>query len=182
MFNGVGVPTARGTGTSGYVQGNKALLKGHPGNRKRQRDHKRIKEPEKDVVLIEHEKARIIEVAVLEYEDDLRESHPEMTEQEIEQKVRQKRNSLESDLLPQPHSDDIIGHQILASEMTIKKGDMMTEATTMMTEVITKVTMRMRNVDDMIMNRNPPEEVTLKKGVTASTTFRQKIDTMICYQ
>lgn len=78
MYNGIGLLTARGSGTSGYVQTNKFNMRGGQqsaalsrpadlaepvGNANRQ--------PNKDI--LEHAKKREIELKLLELQDDLEE-------------------------------------------------------------------------------------------------------------
>lgn len=81
MYNGIGLPTVRGTGTSGYVQTNRAALR--PSVRARARAHPHTNRSSRPArlqnesgvrppsALAEHEARRRIEVAVAELEDDL---------------------------------------------------------------------------------------------------------------
>ena len=67
MYNGVGVPTPRGTGTSGYVQA--SLVSTKSAHIKQKKQMKKI--PKKSQTLIEHEKRREIELKCLELKNEL---------------------------------------------------------------------------------------------------------------
>jgi serine/arginine repetitive matrix protein 2 len=74
MYNGVGIVTPRGTGTSGYVQTNKFNLRRAPvpkfgeGEGKQHADRK----PNKDI--LEHNRRRQLEIKLLELSDQLEEA------------------------------------------------------------------------------------------------------------
>jgi hypothetical protein len=76
MSDNVGLPTPRGSGTSGYIQRNLAHMK--PRNnmapyppRDAERPHHRPRQPDKG--LLEHERKREVEVKVFELRDKLEE-------------------------------------------------------------------------------------------------------------
>ena len=75
MFPGIGLVSVRGTGTSGYIQGNKFDLKGPPKTQKGDlsreiRDHgSSQKGPNAD--FLEHQRKRDMEVKIEELRDQL---------------------------------------------------------------------------------------------------------------
>jgi len=90
MYNGIGLNTARGSGTNGYVQTNKAFLR--PQRDKvdykseealQAADQLLFKEPNKDILA--HERKRQVEVKCLEMEDLMQQQG--YSESEIQQKV-----------------------------------------------------------------------------------------------
>lgn len=69
MYNGIGLLTTRGTGTSGYVQQNRAAVR----RNRRQRPPVKRGRREQNAAILDHEKRRKVEVAVAELEEDLAE-------------------------------------------------------------------------------------------------------------
>lgn len=94
MYNGVGVRTARGTGTSGHVSRNAGAL------RPRRDDIRRLKELREqqtvprdvDPALIQHNALRQIEVELVQFRDQLEEDG--ISESEVESLVALKRAEL----------------------------------------------------------------------------------------
>lgn len=81
MYNGIGLKTARGSGTNGYVQRNLSFARPNTHNRNYTYDQpppKPARKPSADLIL--HRNKRQVEVACLEYEDELRESKRYATE------------------------------------------------------------------------------------------------------
>lgn len=103
MHNGIGLPTARGSGTSGYVQKNLSYLKQKRANT----NYKQILQQFKDNPapakkranneIIEHELKHKIEVELFDYTEQLKEKGIEAGE--IEKLVKEKRESLNKKLL-----------------------------------------------------------------------------------
>mmetsp|Transcript_8323 Transcript_8323/g.16941 ORF Transcript_8323/g.16941 Transcript_8323/m.16941 type:complete len:630 (-) Transcript_8323:5024-6913(-) len=100
MYNGIGVPTPRGTGSSGYVQRNLAALPsrlrdpgGARGGLGREGSVKRLLGRVKDPSLVEHERRRGIEVAVVELEEALEERGYSQEE------IRERADALRQNLL-----------------------------------------------------------------------------------
>lgn len=95
MYNGVGLPTPRGSGTSGHVQRNCASM--HKREKiKHSEEHKGDpinRQPNKEI--LEHTRKREIEVKCLELSDTLEEQG--YTEEEIENKVQAYRKILLDD-------------------------------------------------------------------------------------
>ncbi|OXU21104.1 hypothetical protein TSAR_012225 [Trichomalopsis sarcophagae] len=95
MYNGVGLPTPRGSGTSGHVQRNCAVL--HKREKtKHSEEHKADpinRQPNKEI--LEHTRKREIEVKCIELSDTLEEQG--YTEEEIENKVQSYRKILLED-------------------------------------------------------------------------------------
>jgi len=73
MYNGVGLLTARGSGTSGHVQTNAFNIRHRPWQDvdTREKKHERIKKP--DERILEHERKRAIELELVEMAEDLEE-------------------------------------------------------------------------------------------------------------
>ena len=97
MYNGIGLQTARGSGTNGYVQKNMSFV-----NHKPKVDYKSYDEmkpvvhrkPNKEI--LEHEAKRRVEVKLLEYRDKLEEMG--LKEPEIDEKVESHRTRLLQEL------------------------------------------------------------------------------------
>uniref|UniRef100_A0A915EX06 CWF21 domain-containing protein n=1 Tax=Echinococcus canadensis TaxID=519352 RepID=A0A915EX06_9CEST len=101
MYNGIGLPTPRGSGTNGYVQRNLAYLTTYKDkiNYKTDGDAKRVdalafKEPNKDILM--HEKKRQVEVRCFELQQTMEDQG--YTEGEIDEKVSALRKELISRL------------------------------------------------------------------------------------
>jgi serine/arginine repetitive matrix protein 2 len=93
MYNGVGLKTARGSGTSGYIQRNLSFAKPFASKRAGPGatdlgPPKAQRKPSLDLLLHQHK--RQIEVECLEYEEELRDSK-EYTEEVIKEKVNSHR-------------------------------------------------------------------------------------------
>ncbi|KAG9042345.1 RNA-splicing factor [Tulasnella sp. UAMH 9824] len=74
MFNGIGLTTPRGSGTNGYVQRNLSHLRPRDDSYNRTQDFSEIKGPrmrEPDQGILDHEKARQIELKVFELQVEL---------------------------------------------------------------------------------------------------------------
>jgi serine/arginine repetitive matrix protein 2 len=74
MYNGIGLLTARGSGTSGHVQTNKFNLRRAPVPRygEEAKDNKEVsRQPNKDI--LDHNRKRQVEVKLVEYIDELEE-------------------------------------------------------------------------------------------------------------
>ncbi|KAI5297017.1 hypothetical protein KEM56_005146, partial [Ascosphaera pollenicola] len=103
MSANVGLPTPRGSGTSGYVQRNLSYLRPRdprPDNYPGPEEGFKQRQPDKQI--LEHDRRRAVEVKILEERDRLEEENeriqeenakegaevkPEMTEEEIEEKL-----------------------------------------------------------------------------------------------
>ncbi|CAK7893720.1 pre-mRNA-splicing factor Cwc21p [[Candida] anglica] len=108
-YNGIGLQTARGTGTSGHVQRNNASIKDSTHTdasggglykarqlKKQQQEQKSQREQlgrAKDLQLQEHAVRRAIEVRCMELRDELEDE--ELDESEIETRISQLREKLE---------------------------------------------------------------------------------------
>ena len=99
MYNGIGLATARGSGTNGYVQRNTAfVMKGKDDVKfKTEEDIKRLdaaanREPNQGI--LDHERKRKLEVKCMELEEVLEEQG--YAENEIEEKVSAYRKMLMS--------------------------------------------------------------------------------------
>ncbi|KAJ2016206.1 RNA-splicing factor [Coemansia sp. RSA 2337] len=97
MYNGIGLNTPRGSGTSGHVVRNMSALKPGQADRGRQsqqysRDHITNAKPV-DKGIIEHERRRQVEVKCLELQDEL-ETQGTLDDTEIEERVDKLRSQL----------------------------------------------------------------------------------------
>ncbi|KAH6915390.1 cwf21 domain-containing protein [Coprinopsis sp. MPI-PUGE-AT-0042] len=87
MYNGIGLTTPRGSGTSGYVQRNLSALRSYQRD---QQDHSSWdaappKHREPDQGILDHERKRAVEVKCMELQDKLEEAG--VGEEEIEKQV-----------------------------------------------------------------------------------------------
>ncbi|KAG7669408.1 hypothetical protein KSW81_007563 [Nannochloris sp. 'desiccata'] len=85
MYNGIGITSVRGTGTSGYVQTNKFNLRGPPQQRRDRDDNKGPRHRGPNAAILEHNRKREIEVQVELMRDELEEEG--LSEEEIEEKL-----------------------------------------------------------------------------------------------
>ncbi|XP_052261168.1 serine/arginine repetitive matrix protein 2-like [Dreissena polymorpha] len=90
MYNGIGLQTARGSGTNGYVQTNKAFVRHHKDrvDYKSEEEIKKleaqmIKQPNKEI--LDHERKRKVELKCMEMEELMEEQG--YTKEEIDSKV-----------------------------------------------------------------------------------------------
>jgi serine/arginine repetitive matrix protein 2 len=79
MYNGVGILTPRGSGTSGHVQTNKFNVRrapvprfGEGGGAAAAAGHAPDRKPNKDI--LEHNRKRQVEIKLLELQDELEEA------------------------------------------------------------------------------------------------------------
>ncbi|VDP91839.1 unnamed protein product [Echinostoma caproni] len=127
MYNGIGLPTPRGSGTNGYVQKNLAFI-GTVKERvpyKTDDDLKRadalfFKEPNKEI--LEHERKRKIEVICFERELLMEEQG--YTEEEIKNKV----SVLRAELLEKLKSEEVKKKTPLSAAVAIIKNTVFKEA------------------------------------------------------
>ncbi|KAF2857116.1 cwf21-domain-containing protein [Piedraia hortae CBS 480.64] len=95
MSANVGLPTPRGSGTSGYVQRNLSSLKPrdqHPSSNQSQEEVMKLEQRKPDAAILEHERLRAIEVKVFELRDRLEDEG--LDEDQIEVKCEQLRKEL----------------------------------------------------------------------------------------
>lgn len=106
MYNGVGLPTPRGSGTSGYVQQNKAFVSRPRTWLDFKKEFEQIKAnppkpPKKpNAEIIEHEQKRQIEIHLLQFQEKLENSS--LSPSEISSKVSKAREYLYSKLSDAP--------------------------------------------------------------------------------
>lgn len=79
MYNGIGLSTVRGSGTSGHVQANKFAVRNRAagnGTDRRSNDRSgngKAPRPKPNAAILEHNRLREIEVKLAELEDELEE-------------------------------------------------------------------------------------------------------------
>ncbi|KAF2274198.1 cwf21-domain-containing protein [Westerdykella ornata] len=97
MSSNVGLSTPRGSGTSGYVQKNKSLLKPRDAGAPYPKDWEQVKHRQRqpDAAILEHEARREIEVKVFELRDKLEEEG--VDEDEIDEQCAALRKKLEDE-------------------------------------------------------------------------------------
>lgn len=100
MYNGIGLRTARGSGTNGYVQKNLSFVKPKKQNNSEYKYDEQAtavppRKPSDEVLL--HKSRRQIENEVLEYEEQLQ-SQEKYTDEEITEMVNERRKKLLADL------------------------------------------------------------------------------------
>ncbi|TVU34520.1 hypothetical protein EJB05_16355, partial [Eragrostis curvula] len=100
MYNGVGLQTPRGSGTSGHVQASKFLAKPRPSSSSAAAGGPTgpgidggMRKPNKDI--LEHDRKRQVELRLLELRDLLEEQG--YTEGEIEERVAEARKAAEAE-------------------------------------------------------------------------------------
>lgn len=91
MYNGIGLTTPRGTGTSGHVVRNKSAL--NPPRRVTKPQQTKDKKTHLDKGILEHEQRRQVEVRCLELQDSL-EEQGDLDDEQIEKQVDELRQSL----------------------------------------------------------------------------------------
>ncbi|XP_019179044.1 PREDICTED: pre-mRNA-splicing factor CWC21-like [Ipomoea nil] len=121
MYNGIGLPTARGSGTNGYVQTNKILVRsksnkvvidgGARGFGADEGSAGMTRKPNKEI--LEHERKRQIQLKLLVLEEKL--SEQGYTDVEIAEKLEETRKTLEAAAaFPFASSSETQTHQIAA--------------------------------------------------------------------
>ncbi|KAE8219702.1 hypothetical protein CF319_g6649 [Tilletia indica] len=101
MYNGVGLQTTRGSGTSGYVQRNLSALRyrderGHTGPKDSLEDRDGPAQRQPDKGILDHDRKRKVEIRCMELQDELEEQG--LPDDEIEAKVSQLRETLNDSL------------------------------------------------------------------------------------
>ena len=90
MYNGIGLPSARGSGTNAHVQRNLSNLKPKPSREEKKPEMTSKRKPNAD--LAKHEQKREIELRCLELRTDLEEEG--LDKKLIDKKVKQLREQL----------------------------------------------------------------------------------------
>jgi hypothetical protein len=104
-YNNIGLATARGTGTNGYISRNLSTLK-NPVRKNYSHEEPALQTRKPNLELLEHEAKRRIEIKVLEYADSL----DGLDEEEILNKCDEYRRKLMQDFNPIP--DTARPHQV----------------------------------------------------------------------
>ncbi|WFD42671.1 RNA-splicing factor [Malassezia psittaci] len=92
MYNGIGLQTARGSGTNGYVQRNLSNLKPRDTPRIQPESSGRSLEP--DPKILQHDQKRKVELECVKLRDELEEQN--IPEEQIEAKIRNLRSKLQN--------------------------------------------------------------------------------------
>lgn len=98
-YNGIGIPTARGTGTNGFVQKSQVNVRDSNFSkreriaRENEKSAKLVKIVNKDKELVDHEYKRQLEIKVSEYRDQL-EDDESLGDDEIEEACKKYRQEL----------------------------------------------------------------------------------------
>ncbi|XP_071694875.1 uncharacterized protein [Rutidosis leptorrhynchoides] len=100
MYNGIGLQTARGSGTNGYTQSNKFFVKPRE-NHVLTGNNDVTRNPNRDIV--EHERKRQIQLKLVVLEDKLVDQG--YSDDEISEKLDKARKNLEADMNLVMHSD-----------------------------------------------------------------------------
>ncbi len=101
MYNGIGLPTARGSGTNGYVQKNQSYIR--PRSYQQQSSHsggteaKGLGQRTANVEILKHEKRREVEVRCEELKEMLS-NRGNMAQEDIDREVDKLRQELLADL------------------------------------------------------------------------------------
>ncbi|PWN87882.1 cwf21-domain-containing protein, partial [Acaromyces ingoldii] len=102
-YNGIGLPTARGTGTNGYIQKNLSHVRPRDDYRSKKTDSWRddkAKQREPDAGILEHERKRKVEVGCMELRIKLEDEG--FGDAEIEEQVQELRKTLLAQFERQP--------------------------------------------------------------------------------
>ncbi|KTW25653.1 hypothetical protein T552_03513 [Pneumocystis carinii B80] len=102
-YNGIGLPTPRGSGTNGYIVRNLSHIR-HPREAINPYPSKKSTVRKADKEILEHDRKRKLEIKVLSYRDSLEENR-ELDEEEIEKKVNEYREKLLNE-----KTEEIISH------------------------------------------------------------------------
>ena len=124
MYNGVGVGTARGTGTNGYVQRNLSFVRSSRDDIKKwklsQSESASVTLHEPDMNLLDHKMKRQVELLLLPLRDKLEAEG--LDEDEIEERISEERSKLRKDMnnldISEP-SNNRDSHQ-LAFDMAVR--------------------------------------------------------------
>jgi serine/arginine repetitive matrix protein 2 len=100
-YNGIGLSTTRGSGTNGYVQRNLSHVRPRKSNVEYRSDEELQRNlhhrPPPNQEILEHDRKRQVELRCLELEDTLQ-NLGELSEEQIEEKVKLLRNNLLANL------------------------------------------------------------------------------------
>ncbi|KAF7457149.1 cwf21 domain protein [Cryptosporidium felis] len=105
MYNGVGLRTVRGSGTSGHVQKNLSALVPKPFESKRHLNRQKLRIPgvKQDPALIKHESLRKLEVELLEFTEE--QEARGLKGAELEEALEKKRRELSARIDEDPQLD-----------------------------------------------------------------------------
>lgn len=92
MYNGIGLQTARGSGTNGYIQRNLSHVK--PRDAPRPQSEEKVRHIEPDEKILEHDRKRKVEVKCIELQDELEEQG--VPDDQIEERVSALRKELQA--------------------------------------------------------------------------------------
>jgi len=112
MYNGIGLTTARGSGTNGYVQKNLAYIREIPGAKRNQykpiTDIERLAIPQEKQAnpeILEHERKRQIEVKVMEWASESGLFDKDLPDEELEALLDVKRQEVMKHRQTEPELD-----------------------------------------------------------------------------
>ncbi|WFD29280.1 RNA-splicing factor [Malassezia sp. CBS 17886] len=105
MYNGIGLQTARGSGTNGYVQRNLSSLRPRENAHKsslpmHRSEETKVRHVQPDEKILEHERKRKVEIQCLELQDELEEQG--VADAEVARRVAELRASLLAQLRGEP--------------------------------------------------------------------------------
>src|SRR5690242_15928871 len=110
MYNGIGLTTARGSGTNGYVQRNLAFMQDKPRQAQMQYNYNSIaraaptqRAPNQEI--LEHERKRQIEVKVMEWAEQAGILDKGLSEEDLDALLDQKRQELTNQNAAPTHID-----------------------------------------------------------------------------
>lgn len=135
-YNGIGLKSAKGSSTSGYIQRNISDAKAEKiGESKgkhfyaRRLSEKRQEKIEKqkkfadlsiDKDIVDHETKREIEVKVMEYRDKMEAEHSDMEDEEIDELVEKYRIKLHRERQKRPRNRELLSYNRTVNPFTQK--------------------------------------------------------------
>ncbi|KAI3653307.1 hypothetical protein MP228_001254 [Amoeboaphelidium protococcarum] len=125
MYNGIGLPTPRGTGTSGHVQKNLSNLK--PRHSPYHKSIQNAQDSKSQIVkrdttnsdLLEHERKRNIELKCVELREQL-EDEGTLNEAQIDEQVKQLRAQLKRQLVQADSAQNPLDQQLESQRVMVK--------------------------------------------------------------
>ena len=119
MYNGIGLSTARGSGTNGYVQKNLSFVRQHKKQAPTRDEYEAISLRQPNKQILEHEQKRMIEVKCLELQVQLEDDGLE--ELEILKQVGELRESLKSHMQEKSLQPKLTTHVQSAAKLEEQK-------------------------------------------------------------
>lgn len=135
MYNGIGVQTARGTGTSGHVTKNLSAIRPMRGNQRRGREEGeyQVKSKEVDPGILLHNSLRNIEISLVRLRDELENEYVSsniklnrfdrgLSEEVIDQRIQEQRELLRRGLSSEASNRELARDEAINAAIVEKQG------------------------------------------------------------